>query len=120
MGKNFHGWLQNENSQIKFSQMPARVTDRTAKTPNSRMLGQPQNPQKFCPAKIPTIQYVNMDVTTVHQLLYVHTVNTRLSTAICFQRIWWINEFGGLTGCSLVLVHYIGTGKLWWVKRFGG
>ena len=24
-------------------------------------------------------------------------------------RIWWINEFGGLTGYSLVLVHYIGT-----------
>ena len=31
-----------------------------------------------------------------------------------------INEFGGLTGYSLVLVHYIGTGKLWWIKRFGG
>ena len=46
-----------------------------------------------------------------------HTVNT---AAICFQRIWWINEFGGLTGYSLVLVHYIGTGKLWRIKRFGG
>ena len=28
--------------------------------------------------------------------------------------------FGGLTGYSLVLVHYIGMGKLWWVERFGG
>ena len=32
---------------------------------------------------------------------------------IRFQTIWWINEFGGLTGYSLVLVHYSGTGKLW-------
>ena len=28
----------------------------------------------------------------------------------------WINEFGGLTGYSLVLVQYIGTGKLQSVK----
>ena len=28
--------------------------------------------------------------------------------------------FGGLTGYSLVLVHYISTGKLWRIKRFGG
>ena len=28
--------------------------------------------------------------------------------------------FGGLTGYSLVLVHYIGTGKLWRIERFGG
>ena len=27
---------------------------------------------------------------------------------ILFQRIWWINEFDGLTG------------KLWQIKRFGG
>ena len=33
------------------------------------------------------------------------------SIAIDFQRIWWINKFGGLTGYSLVLVHYIGTGN---------
>ena len=25
---------------------------------------------------------------------------------LVFDRIWWINEFGGLTGYSLVLVHY--------------
>ena len=47
------------------------------------------------------------------------TVNTRQSAAICFQRIWRINKFGRLTGYSLVLVHYIGTGKLWRIKRFG-
>ena len=41
------------------------------------------------------------------------TVNTRLSSAIHFQRIWWINKFGRLNGYYLVLVHYIaGTGKL--------
>ena len=40
-----------------------------------------------------------------------NTVNTQ-STAIRFQRISWINEFGGLTGYSLVLVHYIGTGNV--------
>ena len=34
-----------------------------------------------------------------------------------FQRIWWINELGGLTGYSLVLVHYIGTGKLWRINE---
>ena len=28
--------------------------------------------------------------------------------------------FGRLTGCSLVLVHFIGTGKLWWIERFRG
>ena len=28
-----------------------------------------------------------------------------------FKKIWWIYEFGGLTGYSLVFVHYIGTGK---------
>ena len=49
-----------------------------------------------------------------------HTVNTHLSAAICFQRIWWVDKFGRLTGYSLVLVHYIGTGKLWLIKRFGG
>ena len=37
-----------------------------------------------------------------------------------FQRIWWINRFGRLTGYSLVLVHYIGIGKLCQIKRFGG
>ena len=47
-------------------------------------------------------------------------MNTRESAAIRFQRIWWINEFGGLTGYSLVLAYYIGTGKLWRIKRFGG
>ena len=47
------------------------------------------------------------------------TENTHYYATIPFQRIWWINEFGGLTRYSLVLVHYIGTGKLWWIKRFG-
>ena len=28
--------------------------------------------------------------------------------------------FGGLTGYSLVGVHFIGTGRLWQIKRFGG
>ena len=45
-------------------------------------------------------------------------MNTSYSTTIHFGRIWWINEFGELTGYSLVRVHYIGTGKLWWIKRF--
>ena len=27
--------------------------------------------------------------------------------------------FGGLTGSSLVLVQYVGTGKLWWIKGLG-
>ena len=27
------------------------------------------------------------------------------------------SEIGRLTGCSLVLVHYIGTGKLCWIKK---
>ena len=48
------------------------------------------------------------------------TVNTCQSAAIHFHRIWWINEFGKLSGYSLVLVHYIGIGKLWRIKRFGG
>ena len=50
--------------------------------------------------------------------LYTCTVNARESTTIPFRGIWWIHEFGGLTGYSLVLVHYVGTGKLWWIKRF--
>ena len=33
-----------------------------------------------------------------------------------FSKIWWINELDGLTRYSLVLVHYISTGKLWWIK----
>ena len=36
------------------------------------------------------------------------------------QRIWWINEVGGITGYSLVLVHHIGTEKVWQIKKFGG
>ena len=35
------------------------------------------------------------------------TVNTRLSSVIHFQRIWWINMFARLNGYYLVLVHYI-------------
>ena len=31
--------------------------------------------------------------------------------------IWWIEEFGRLTGYSLILVHHIGTGKLWWINE---
>ena len=56
----------------------------------------------------------------VRTYVLLYTVNTHLSATIRFQRIWRINEFGGLTGYSLVLEHYIGTGKLWWIKRFGG
>ena len=53
----------------------------------------------------------------VQRLEHVGTVNTPpLTHRNSFQRIWWINEFGGLTGYSLVLVHYIDTGKLWWIK----
>ena len=37
----------------------------------------------------------------------LYTVNTNLSAAIYFQGIWWITEFGRLSGYSLVLVHYI-------------
>ena len=60
----------------------------------------------------------------MQQCIHVHvvvctTVNTHFSTTIRFQRIWLINEFGGLTGYLLVLVHYIGTGKLWQIRRFG-
>ena len=29
-------------------------------------------------------------------------------------------EFDEITGPSLVLLHYIGTGKLWQIKTFGG
>ena len=47
-------------------------------------------------------------------------MNTHYFTTICFQRIWWINGFGGLTAYSLVLVHYIGSGKLWQIENFGG
>ena len=47
------------------------------------------------------------------------TVNIRQSAVICFQRIWQIKRFSGLTTYSLVLVHYIGTGKLRRIKRFG-
>ena len=50
----------------------------------------------------------------------MRTLNSCYSATIRFQRIWWIKEFGGVTGYSLVLVHYFGTGKLWWIKRFGG
>ena len=53
--KIFVGGSKNENSQIKFSRMLARV--RTARMPDSwikfsRMSGQLQNPRKFCPVKI--------------------------------------------------------------------
>ena len=41
----------------------------------------------------------------------MYTVYTEESVAIRFQRIWWINTFGRLTGYSLVLVHYIDDGK---------
>ena len=47
----------------------------------------------------------------------VHTcnmcaVNFCLSAAICFWKIWWIIEFGGLTGYSLVLANNVDTGKI--------
>ena len=32
----------------------------------------------------------------------------------------YYNEFGRLTGYSLVCVHYIGTENLWQIKKFGG
>ena len=38
---------------------------------------------------------------------------------IC-KNLFRINEFGGLTGYLLLLVHYIGHEKLWQIKRFGG
>ena len=37
-----------------------------------------------------------------------------------FKKHGGLYEFGGLTGYSLILVHYIGTGNLWQIKRFGG
>ena len=63
------------------------------------------------------------------QWMYIHTV---CSGCMCMlqsvlvnlpqlvSKIWWINTFGGLSGYSLVLVYYIGTGKLWWINRFDG
>ena len=48
--------------------------------------------------------YIRICTTYVH----VSTVNTHQSAAICFQRMQRVNELGGLTGYSLVLVHYIG------------
>ena len=36
-----------------------------------------------------------------------------------FLKMWLINKFGGLTGYSLLIVEYVGTGKLCWMKRFG-
>ena len=42
----------------------------------------------------------------------VHRVNTRKSTAICFQRIWWINEFGGLTEYSYIILVLENCGRL--------
>ena len=49
-------------------------------------------------------------------------MNTGQSAAIYIQRIWWINEFGRLTGYSLVLV-FIGTGncgglKFGWIRQW--
>ena len=69
--------------------------------------------------------YVHMHIRMyIHVFTYicmcVCEVNSCQSTAIHFLQIWWVNKFGGLTGYSLVLVHYIGTGKLWRIKRFGG
>ena len=67
--------------------------------------------------------YINMYmcIRTIksHARFYVNTHRDTVNT-IGFQRIWWINKSGRLSGYSLVLVHYIDTGKLWQVKRFGG
>ena len=30
--------------------------------------------------------------------------------------MWWINKFGELARYTLVLVHYIGTGRMWWIN----
>ena len=39
-------------------------------------------------------------------------VCTYIGTYICMNTtIWWINEYGRLTGHYLVLVYYIGTGN---------
>ena len=48
------------------------------------------------------------------------TVNSGSFAAISFQKYGGlINGFGRLNGYSLVLVHYISTGKLWQFNRFG-
>ena len=60
----------------------------------------------------------------IHKFTYicmcVCEVNSCQFTGIRFLQFWWVKKFGGLTGYSLVLVHYIGTGILWQIKRFGG
>ena len=43
---------------------------------------------------------------------------TTISAAIRFQRIWLINEFGGLTGYSLVLVHCIGLTRIYCIQIY--
>ena len=52
-------------------------------------------------------------------MLDIHTngVFVPWTTSTClWTLIWWMNSFGVLTGYSLVLVHYIGTGKLWQIR----
>ena len=76
---------KNENLWIKFSQMLATVTYRTARKPNSQikfsqMLDELQNPQKFHSAKIScytvpsssihdTIQSNNVLISSLHPIL---------------------------------------------------
>ena len=43
----------------------------------------------------------------VHKYTYVYSEFSLIRHNSFFQRIWWINEFGVLTGYSLVLVHYV-------------
>ena len=50
-----------------------------------------------------------------------YTVNTCESTAIClklYDGLMSLVEY--VSGYSLVLVHYIGTGELWWIKTISG
>ena len=62
--------------------------------------------------------YVNPIICMYRISTYVHPITEhtyhcmRYSEFHSFSKIWWINEFGELTGYTLVLVHYIGTGKL--------
>ena len=40
-----------------------------------------------------------------------HAINISLSAAVCFQKIWWINKFGGKTEYAPFIVVCIGTGN---------
>ena len=48
-------------------------------------------------------------------LIRLLTIASCTAYTLYIRRMRWVNEFGELTGYSLVLIHYIGTGKLWHV-----